>query len=127
MVRIKNNYNPRFRRYKKEEDIFRNKIEVLFSDKQLNRLKEILQGRSMSHYIREMSLKGADFEKNKPSRSDLLTVAQLRRIGNNLNQISRIYNTNKQHSDFDKHSKEIELVITEIKSTIVLLNNSSQS
>lgn len=114
---------PKYRRNKNKDDLLINVIQVRYSNNQLRILNEILQGRSMSQYIRDTSLKGANFEKNKPSRSDQLTVAQLRRIGNNLNQISRIYNTYKQHTDFDKHSKEIELIITEIRSTILLLKS----
>jgi len=123
MVRLKNNYDPKYRRYKKEEDLYRNKIEVLFSDKQLEKLNNILQGRSISQFIRERTLKGAYFEKNKPSRSDVLTIAQLRHIGSNINQISRIYNTYRQNSDFIGHHKELQAFIEEIRSIIILLKS----
>ncbi len=115
MAKKKQYYKAKFRSTKKEEDILRNVVEVYFSDNHLIELRKLSQNRSLSSFVREASLKAVIIENNKPSITDQHSLAQLRRIGNNINQIIKQINTFKKDSYFQQHVKEMNEFMNELR------------
>lgn len=116
--RYKNKYDPKYRRRKDIDDLRINSVEILYSNNELRDLKKIANNRCLSKFVRDASLTAVIKEKNKPSISDTETVIQLKRIGNNINQISRQINLYRQDSYFDQHLRELDEYIEELKALI---------
>lgn len=118
MPKKKNYYKAKYRRNKKEEDLLQNVVEVYFSDNhliELNKLIKLSKNVSLSSFVREASLKAVIIENNKPSITDQHSLGQLKRIGNNINQILKQINTFKKDSYFQQHVKDLQGFMDELR------------
>lgn len=117
--RYKNKYEPKFKRRKHKDDLRINSVEILYSNNELQELKNITNGRHLSIFVREASLKAVIIENNKPSITDQHSLGQLKRIGNNINQILKQINTFKKDSYFQQHVKDLQTFLDELRSIYI--------
>lgn len=109
---------------KKEEDIKSQIISVRMTEKEYNRLHNIVKSfgyKSLARFLREEVLKIKTPHKPvdiavQPSEQDVELVIQLKKIGTNLNQVNRVYNSISKSGQLV--SKNIEAYIN--KSTNVI-------
>ncbi len=100
--------------YKKEDELLIYEINIRYSKKQLEQLHQMRQTIPLRTFIRKQSLKGR-IVKIERTQLEKELISQLRRIGINLNQITKQIHIFKANSQFETHLIEIESYIEELK------------
>lgn len=97
---------------KSKEPVLTRIISVRFSPQEEEKLKEKANNSTLklTQFIRKAAL-----NRKMDSKTDLLTLAQLRKIGNNINQIARITNAEKT---INKTAGSIQKQIEELNDTL---------
>lgn len=100
-----------------KEDKFNQKVKVCLSEKQLKKYKEesAKLGWKLSRYLRERIDKNVI---NISSKTDIEMKIQLRKIGVNINQITRRINAENHKINFNTHLNNLNIFLEEVKKVI---------
>jgi len=110
----KKNERNREKAYKKENELLIHQIDVRYSEEQLSQLNQMRQTIPLRTYIRKQSLKGRIIKKERTQLEKEL-ISQLRRIGVNLNQITKQINIFKENAQIDNYMIEIRSYLEELR------------
>jgi|GEM_PF-6888234 len=113
-MKIRKRVDKRSKRYKNENERLMYEVDIRFSKKQLEKLEKIRKNTPISTFIRKQSLRGKVIpEQRAKLERDL--IADLRRIGVNLNQITKQINIFKENAQIDNYMIEIRSYMEELR------------